>query len=78
MAHLRNLGTQVVVLMWALQEGDELQNIKFGLLTPGNITKTDTGVVFNYPGFGFTYAEEASPPHTAKPFCRWSQPCCKK
>lgn len=78
MTHLRNLSTQVMILTWAFQEIDKLQDILFGLLTPCNIFKMDTDIVFNYPGLGFTYPKEASSPPATKSSCHRPLPCCKK
>lgn len=65
MAHLWDLGSEVLVLLRVLQEVDKLQNLQFGLLTTCNVLKPNTDVVFYYLGFGFTHAKGVYSPSTS-------------
>lgn len=78
MAHLWDLGSQVLVLPRILQEVDKLQNLHFGLLTACNVPESHANVAFYYLGFGFTHAKGVSSPPTSPTSTHWSLPCGKK
>lgn len=46
MAHLWDLGPQVLVLPGVLQEVDQLLNLQFGLLTACDVFESNTDVLF--------------------------------
>ena len=71
--HLGDLGSEVLVLLWVLQEVDELQDLQLGLLTAGHVLELDVDVVLHHLRRRLAHAEGPAPPATHAS-THWSPP----
>lgn len=63
-SHLGDLSSEVLVLLWVLQEVDKLQDLNFGLLTAGHVLELHADVVSHHFGRRLAHAEGPAPPAT--------------
>lgn len=75
--HLGNLGSEVLVLLWVLQEVDKLQDLHLGFFTPGHIFKLHINFVLHHFCRWLTQAK-GSTPSTANASSHWSSPQCEQ
>lgn len=76
-AHLGDLGSEVLVLLWVLQEVDKLQDLQLGLLAAGHVLELHLNVILHHLRRRLTHAERPASPATGAS-SHWSSPQGKK